>query len=564
MEKSNFKQKHGSRVTFRTLLLLVAILAMSRTTHAQVTVGSGIEPMRAALLDLKTRQSAAGMITSVSDPENATSGLDGGGLLLPRVELVSISTLEPFILPNDPDFIANTDNLKERLAGLMVYNITNHGAGSTLYPAVYIWNGAIWVTSHINEAASSITGQPKKFTFYELGTETAEPLTFTVDGLGTWTHRWYQVTGNNVHVRIGTPVGQAGTISGSGATTASFTPTGVLKGTTRNANNTGFYRFYCVAESSLGARLESDIAEVAVGCGAKNNAGEWISFMCFNLGATDLTIADQKNHAMTFSPANDADGRHYYIANEENLYGDLYQWGRIGDGHEKRGAAEGFTAGQNTAGTNQVAYGSGPTYEDGNLIGPLLRYPWRQVARATPHYGMFITTGSGQNYNWAYNLLANQIDLLWRTGRFAPNDPCAKINADGGTYETYYPETDGISGANTGWRTPSQDEWGSIYKDGTISGSPGAATANTWVWDSANGRGYEIRPDGATTTLFLPAGGLRSSGGGSLYSQGTNGHYWSISSISTNAYNLYFHSGLVHPASSDYRAYGFALRCIKN
>ncbi|GHV41145.1 hypothetical protein FACS1894179_08790 [Bacteroidia bacterium] len=537
---------------------------MALQLYSQVTIGSGIPPSRAALLDLKTKQTT-GTISSVSDDANITSGAGDGGLLLPRVKLVSISTLEPFIPAGDPDFTANTDNLKERLAGLMVYNITNNGVGSTLYPAVYTWNGAIWVTSQANVAVSSITGQPQQFTFYEQGTETAQPLTFTVDGLGTWTYQWYQVTGNNVHVRIGTPIGGSGTVSGTGATTASFTPTGVIKGTTRNAVNAGFYRFYCIAQSSLGTKLESNTVEVAVGCGAKNNAGEWLSFMCFNLGASDLTIAAQKNHTMTFSPANDADGKHYYIANEENLYGDLYQWGRIGDGHEKRGAAQGFTAGANTAGTNQVAYGSGPTYEDGNLIGTSQRFPWRQVARNnSAYYGKFIFTGAAQNYNWAYNLPANQIDQLWRAGRFASNDPCAKINADGVTYETYYPVQDGTSGASTGWRTPAQDEWGSLYKGGTISGSPSTATANTWVWNSTNGRGYEIRPNGVTTTLFLPAGGYRYIDNGLLYRQGTLGYYWSTSINSTTAYSLYFSSASVYPANSNYRAFGFALRCIKN
>jgi hypothetical protein len=404
-----------------------------------------------------------------------------------------------------------------------------------------------------------------------------EPLKFTVDGLGTWTYQWYQVTGSNVHVRIGRPVGQEGTIytspaaanaTGIGANTASFYPKAILKGTTRNANNTGFYKFYCTATSSLGAELTSDIAEVAVGCGAKNNAGEWISFMCFNLGAgaTELTIAAQKNHSMTFSKPNDSDGRHYYIAGEENLYGDLYQWGRIGDGHQKRGAAEGFIAGQNTAGTNQVAYGSGPTYEDGNLIGATQRYPWRQVDRNDAvHYGKFITTGPAQNYNWAYNLPASEIDQLWRSGRFAPNDPCAKIKDDGLTYETWYPETNGTSGANTNWRTPSQDEWGSIYKGGTISGSFSTAMSNTWTWNSANGRGIEIKPDGVTTTLFLPAAGLRSYGIGALYDQGGGGYYRSINIISTNASYLFFNNGsIVNPANSNYRTQGMTLRCIKD
>jgi uncharacterized protein (TIGR02145 family) len=552
--------------TTKTKLFVLLLGLYSLTMQAQVTIGSDIAPARATLLELKARQEA-GTVSSVSDDKNITSGLGDGGFLLPRVKLVNISTLEPFIPATDADFTANTNSLKEKLAGLMVYNITNNGAGTTLYPAVYTWNGAVWITSQANEAVSSIVNQPAKFTFYEQGNETVVSLNFTVDGLGTWTYQWYQVIGNNVHVRIGIPIGQAGTVSGTGATTASFTPAGVIKGTTHNANNTGFYKFYCIAESSLGARLESDIAEVAVGCGAKNNAGEWISFMCFNLGAgaTELTIAAQKNHSMTFSPGNGTDGRHYYIAGEENLYGDLYQWGRIGDGHQKRGATQGFVAGQNTAGTNQAAYGSGPTYEDGNLI-MTQTYPWRQVDRNdVTHYGKFITAASSaQDYNWAYNLLASQIDQLWRTGRFAANDPCAKIKDDGLTYETWYPETDGTSGANTSWRTPSQDEWGNLYKGGTISGSSATATANTWTWNSANGRGYEIKPDGLTTTLFLPASGYRSLGNGALYYQGSYGYYWSINAIATNAYDLYFHSSNVFPANSSNRANGFALRCIKN
>ncbi|GHT14862.1 hypothetical protein FACS189426_21810 [Bacteroidia bacterium] len=154
--------------------------------QAQVTIGSGIEPRKAALLDLKTRQ--AGAVTAVTDNDNVTSGSGGGGLLLPRVQLKTISSLEPFILDTDLEFINNTDNLKEHLAGLMVYNITDHGPSSTLYPAVYTWNGAIWVTSHANEAVSSVINQPVPFTFYEKGTETIDSLTFKVDGLGTWTY----------------------------------------------------------------------------------------------------------------------------------------------------------------------------------------------------------------------------------------------------------------------------------------------------------------------------------------------------------------------------------------
>ncbi|MDR1652173.1 MAG: hypothetical protein LBS01_00715, partial [Prevotellaceae bacterium] len=344
-------------------------------------------------------------------------------------------------------------------------------------------------------------------------------------------------------------------------------PTSVIKGTTRNANNTGFYKYFCVAKNATNDSVVSNIAEVAVGCGAKNLQGEWLSFMCFNLGATKLTIAAQKNHSMTFSTPNDADGRHYYIAGEEQVYGDLYQWGRIRDGHEQRGAGAGFVAGSKAVGTNQAAYNALTpiVFEDGNLIGPSQHYPWRQVSRNdNNYYGKFITT-SAQNYNWAYDLPANEIDLLWRTTRFAANDPCAKIKEDGLTYATFYP-TDGITtGANTNWRTPNQDEWGDIYRGGTVNGSPNTALANTWTWYNSNGCGYDIKPDGSTVTLHLPSVGLRAYGNGSLFSQGIGGgRYWSTAVSGTGAYALTSSPSNINPANIIVRGYGLALRCIRN
>ncbi|MDR1653509.1 MAG: hypothetical protein LBS01_07690 [Prevotellaceae bacterium] len=287
--------------------------------------------------------------------------------------------------------------------------------------------------------------------------------------------------------------------------------------------------------------------------------------MCFNLGATELTIAAQKNHSMTFSTPNDADGSHYYIAGEEQVYGDLYQWGRIRDGHEQRGAGAGFVAGSKVAGTNQVAYNASPpiVFEDGNLIGPTQRYPWRQVARTdTDYYGKHIILS--QNGNWACDLSDADRDQLWHTGRFAANDPCAKIKEDGLTYETFYPETDGIAGSNTAWKTPAQDEWGSIYRGGTISGSPNSALANTWTWYGSNGRGYDIKPDGSTVTLHLPANGNRSGTSGRLLHCGSTGSYWSTSFSGVDAYVLNCNSSNVIPAYVAGRGNGMGLRCIRN
>ncbi|NDV96130.1 hypothetical protein D0T84_14590 [Dysgonomonas sp. 521] len=579
------KTQNKNMAHWRLLLATAAFLLCSSFAGAQVTVGSNITPTRAALLDLKARQTTA-TIPSVNADENITSALGDGGLLLPRVKLIDINTLEPFIAKDDAEYVANTNSLKERLAGLMVYNVTDNGAGSTLYPAVYTWDGTKWRTERINEAGASIMVQPKPFTFYETGEETVKALEFVVDGLGTWTYQWYQVTGNNVHVRIGTAVGKAETIytnttdaNAAGATSPSFTPNKVIKGskTTRNANNTGFYKFYCVAKSSLGAELTSDIAEVAVGCGAKNNDGEWISFMCFNLGAQNgITIQEQKDYPIgTFT--NDASGMHTYIPGEENVWGGLFQWGRIADGHELRS----FTGAGGTP-TNIQAYSGVETAHiiNGNRCSTTdTPRPYQQVKEGTAGYGKFIY---GNVVNWTPIAQATA-DQLWRTGRFIQNDPCAHYKTDGSYHEFWHNGADGqnkdvdgviiseaCTDAGTAWRTPSQDEWGSIYRGGAITGSPGNATANTWSWYGGtstlidNSRGCEIKPDGETTTLFLPASGYRSNGKGLLYYQSVSAFYLSYSINGINTYNLNFGSSYVNPANSSSRVSGFALRCIKN
>jgi hypothetical protein len=337
------------------------------------------------------------------------------------------------------------------------------------------------------------------------------------------------------------------------------------------SQNNGFYRFYCEATDSYGKTVTSNIAEVAVGCGAKNNSGEWISFMCFNLGAAnDMTIEKQKTH--TFSPYQYAsgDGLHPYVSGEEEVWGDLFQWGRIADGHEKRQSP--VQAGA-TMPASDIGSGSRCSSSDTNR-------PWYQVKKTSTWYGKFITAGEAQNYNWT-PVAQSTADQLWRTSRFVPNDPCTHYKADGTYQEFWHEGTDqtstGIAActdAGTGWRAPLQEEWGVIYKGGASSGSPAIATANTWRWYNTEGnatsgltktRGYEIQPDNVTTTLFLPAGGSRGIGSGQLYYQGVGGFYWSTSIIGiSSAYRLTFDSSNVNPANSNYRASGFALRCVKN
>lgn len=233
---------------FKQTLCIALLISSAINLEAQVTIGSGIAPTRAALLEIKEKQTQNA--NNVGDTESATSG----GLLLPRVKLVSTSTLEPFIPTTDPDWDGGTKEkeLKLSLVGLMVYNIKSDG--TNLYPGIYSWNGGAWVTSQANPSKLSIAKQPQYFSFYETGIAADKPmeaLQFLVNS-GTEingdpipvSYQWYQMVGSNRNARVGKELTSASDKT-NGSQTFAFTPKNLLKGSTINANNTGFYKFYC-------------------------------------------------------------------------------------------------------------------------------------------------------------------------------------------------------------------------------------------------------------------------------------------------------------------------------
>ncbi|MDR0824453.1 MAG: hypothetical protein LBN74_05120 [Prevotella sp.] len=118
------------------LFLLVATIGVYNA-KAQITVGSSNEPNPASMLDLKFYNPTNP--TSATATGNATvDAKGGGGLGLPRVELVSLTTLQPFIA-KDSNF---TNNVKWRHTGLMVYNLAT---GTDFIPGIYVWDGEKWV-----------------------------------------------------------------------------------------------------------------------------------------------------------------------------------------------------------------------------------------------------------------------------------------------------------------------------------------------------------------------------------------------------------------------------------
>ncbi|MBD8388168.1 FISUMP domain-containing protein [Dysgonomonas sp. BGC7] len=113
----------------KTLLpsfMLAALLSVP--SYAQVTIGSGIEPEKGALLDLKEQQKSDGT-------ENATKGL-----MLPRVNLSDLNKLFPM-------FTGAYDAAEDpKHTGLTVYNLnkcfdTGAGKGGQ---GVYVWSGTQW------------------------------------------------------------------------------------------------------------------------------------------------------------------------------------------------------------------------------------------------------------------------------------------------------------------------------------------------------------------------------------------------------------------------------------
>jgi uncharacterized protein (TIGR02145 family) len=178
-----------------------------------------------------------------------------------------------------------------------------------------------------------------------------------------------------------------------------------------------------------------------------------------------------------------------------NNNGTLYQWGRQTDGHEVRTS------------TTQA--------------GPV----------AAPVANRFITVSNVDWLNPANN-------SLWGDGTAGAdpaktaNDPCP-----------------------TGFKIPSQAQWGGLFRTGITSGAPGTANQNTWTWTTS---GFMVG-----SNLFLPAAGYRNGSNATLTNVGTNAYYSSSNVNGTNTYNLSFSSGTVSPGNFNERALALSVRCIE-
>jgi hypothetical protein len=132
------------KIILSAIILLISTLILK----SQVTIGSIAEPGKAALLDLKTKAPGSDNVTvDVGKP---------GGLILPRVQLADLNTLQPFIDLGSSEWAVGTvrDNNMKWHAGMMVYNLTDN---ALFKPGIYFWDGNEWVAAKSTASATAVT-----------------------------------------------------------------------------------------------------------------------------------------------------------------------------------------------------------------------------------------------------------------------------------------------------------------------------------------------------------------------------------------------------------------------
>lgn len=180
----------------------------------------------------------------------------------------------------------------------------------------------------------------------------------------------------------------------------------------------------------------------------------------------------------------------------------------------------------------------------------------------------------------------NRDTFGWGTG----NNPNQTAN-NSSYYPTFNEWGANAIGGNTGWRTPTKDEW--VYLLNT-DGSSGRSDAYRFAKGKIhNKKGLLIFPDGfnptavgvtitnantpsashttytdaqwtlleASGTVFLPEAGTRVGTGVIAY----NGYYWSATQKDeSTAFLLYFSSASLNPAEGTFRQYGAAVRLVRD
>lgn len=245
------------RVFLITLLMPVYLL------NAQVTIGSGNDPIGGALLDLKEK------VPINPSVDNTTAGK---GLMLPRVTLSKSDQLYPMFeesltLGKYKYGTSELDKADEdaKHSGLTVYNLTDD---CLFCPGIYTWDGAIWQRL-MKACCPCLLSVTSGGTLHQSVTVGDTPTLGTVTAIyyGGGTHpteyKWYSnTTAQNTG---GTEI--AGAVGSTYVVPATLTPT------------SGTYYFYCMAintcnnKSMASAVYRVDVVDPCAGIAVTNKVG---------------------------------------------------------------------------------------------------------------------------------------------------------------------------------------------------------------------------------------------------------------------------------------------------
>jgi len=503
-------------------LTILLLLFFTLPLKAQVTIGAQKAPHSYSVLELESTKGGFRLPmlkTSERDALNLTAdSTEASGLFIYNTDIDCVEFW------SDGKWI---DLCSATPAGSIVNSITLTSAAGTdaqtvcgntaITPVIYATTGATGatvvglpagVTGSWDAGVVTISGKPTTSGNYIVVLTGGSGSGMAIGTITVNTAPKLTISGNNGVVKNATTTYSVTPISGvtNYTWTVSGTDWSIVSGQGSNSitvtSGDANGTITVTAINSCGTGTAS--MDVKVGCPVKTTSGSWLTFMCYNLGAATAV--------QSLTPAQQA-----AYTNPDANYGDLYQWGRQADGHQLRS-----TAAVNGGSTSRdISYDSNSQIPDGD--------EWYGVP-------VYFTGGA---YDWHGNG-ASPNDNLWNFTLYPENNPCP-----------------------SGWRVPTQAEWGSIFQGGITSSAPGNATANTWTWNGSNTHGYLIKPSGSSEpTLFLPATGLRVNSSGQLLDMNAAGYYWTSMAYNTNSYNLYFTSTLVGTGYYNTRAYGFSIRCI--
>lgn len=232
--------------------------------------------------------------------------------------------------------------------------------------------------------------------------------------------------------------------------------------------------------------------------------------------------------------------------------GDVYQWGRRKDGHQKRVL------------TDSQVYPAGLGVRNGTISSPAqnseVSSTTGQVLSSSVKYGKFIKSIYPElPLDWR----ATRKDDLWGDG----------VGASSFANMTYN-QTWKIPGNNpcpTGWKVPSIKQLSALFRGGDTSGVITSATANTWThldfpWGNY-GQARLIDGVKVGNALFFPSAGARYSQSGDKVYDGYDIKYWSANGWKSAALGLHFQESSkevqVGTAAFFNRGNGHSVRCIK-